>query len=155
VYFRCTFSTASMSLLRYYLFIHSFAPSFVLPSVFCLQRFDMVGRAGRASGLLKLSDVVLVWLSVWSDVQIVCIRSSWCHCIPKLPSSLASFKSRMVLPFGYWLTQVVLEKSPLSGCSSSSSYLFIYFSHSCRDNYLSLELGQSCRVGAADDQSWN
>jgi len=29
---------------------------------------------------------------------------------PKPPSSLASFKSRLVLPFWYWLTQVVLEK---------------------------------------------
>jgi len=33
-----------------------------------------------------------------------------------LPSSLASFKSRLVLPFWYRLTQVVLEKKPLSGC---------------------------------------
>ena len=31
----------------------------------------------------KLSDEVLVWLSVWSEVQIVCIWSSGCHCIPK------------------------------------------------------------------------
>ena len=31
----------------------------------------------------KLSDEVLVWLSVWSEVQIVCIWSSWCHCFPK------------------------------------------------------------------------
>jgi len=34
------------------------------------------------------------------------------------PSSLASFKSRLVLPFWYRLTQVVLEKRPLNGCSS-------------------------------------
>jgi len=27
----------------------------------------------------------------------------------------------MVLPFWYWLTQVVLEKRPLNGCSSRSS----------------------------------
>ena len=40
---------------------------------------------------------------------------------PKAPLSLASFKSRLVLPFWYRLTQVVLEKTPLSGCSSSSS----------------------------------
>jgi len=39
----------------------------------------------------------------------------------KNPSSLASFKSRLVLPFWYWLTQVVMEKRPLNGCSSSSS----------------------------------
>jgi len=57
---------------------------------------------------VKLSDDVLVWLSVWSEEQIVCIRSSWCHCHPKTPSYLASFKSRLVLPFWYQLTQVVL-----------------------------------------------
>ena len=42
---------------------------------------------------------------------------------PKARSSFASFKSRLVLPFWYWLTQVVLEKRPVNGCSSSvSSY---------------------------------
>ena len=40
---------------------------------------------------------------------------------PKSPSSLASFKSRLVLPFWYLLTQVVLEKRSLNGCSGSSS----------------------------------
>ena len=30
-----------------------------------------------------LSDEVLVWLSVWREVQIVCVWSSQCHCIPK------------------------------------------------------------------------
>ena len=39
----------------------------------------------------------------------------------KTPSSLASLKSRLVLPFWYQLTEVVLEKRPLNGCSSSSS----------------------------------
>jgi len=33
------------------------------------------------------------------------------------PSSLASFKSRLVLPFWYWLTLVVPEKRPLNRCS--------------------------------------
>jgi len=28
---------------------------------------------------------------------------------PKTPSSLASFKSKLVLPFWFWLTQAVLE----------------------------------------------
>jgi len=37
--------------------------------------------------------------------------------LPKIPSSLASFKSRLVLPFWYLLTLVVLEKRPLNGCS--------------------------------------
>ena len=70
----------------------------------------------KASGLYKLSDEVLVWLSAWSVVQIICIQSSWCHCHLKTPSPLASFKSRLVLPFWYCLTQVVLEKSLLNGC---------------------------------------
>jgi len=33
---------------------------------------------------------------------------------PQTPSSLASFESRLVLPFWYRLTQVVLEKRPLN-----------------------------------------
>ena len=36
------------------------------------------------------------------------------------PSSIVSFKSRLVLPSSYRVTQVVLEKRPLNGCSSGS-----------------------------------
>jgi len=54
----------------------------------------------------KLSDGALAWLSVWSEVQI-CIRPSGCHCHSL---SLASVKSRLVLPFWYRLTRVVPEK---------------------------------------------
>ena len=62
----------------------------------------------------KQSGGVLVWLSVWSEVQ-TCIWPSWCHCHLL---SLAPVKTRLVLPFWYRLTQVVLEKRPLNGCSS-------------------------------------
>ena len=51
----------------------------------------------------NLSGRVLACLSVWSEVQ-TCIRSSWCH-FHLL--SLASVKSRLVLPFWYLLTWVV------------------------------------------------
>ena len=44
---------------------------------------------------------------------------------PKTTASLALFKSRLVLSFWYRLTQVVQEKRPLNGCSSSSSILNI------------------------------
>jgi len=30
----------------------------------------------------KLSDEVLAWLSVWSEVQRICVWSSCCHCHP-------------------------------------------------------------------------
>ena len=43
----------------------------------CIPCFDAVCWAsGRASDLYRSSDGVLVWLSVWSEVQIVCIWSS-------------------------------------------------------------------------------
>ena len=60
----------------------------------------------------KLSGRVLVWLSVWSEMH-TCIWPSWCHC---LSLSLASVKSRLVLPFWYRLTRVVPDKGLLNGC---------------------------------------
>ena len=56
----------------------------------------LVGRQEEHPACKKLSG----------GVQI-CIRPSWCHC-HSLP--LALVKSRLVLPFWYWLTWVVLEK---------------------------------------------
>ena len=44
---------------------------------------------------------------------------------PQTPSSLASFKSRLVIPFWYRLIQVILEKRPLNGCCSSRSHYLI------------------------------
>ena len=58
----------------------------------------------------KLSGGVLVWLSVWSEVQTY-IWPSGCHSL-----SLASVKSRLVLPFWYRLTWVVPDKGRLNGC---------------------------------------
>ena len=54
----------------------------------------------------KLSGGVLAWISVWSEVQ-TCTWPSWCHCHSL---SLASVKPRLVLPFWYRLTWVVLDK---------------------------------------------
>jgi len=59
----------------------------------------------------KLRGEVLAWLSVWSEVQ-TCIWPSWCHCHSL---SLASVKSRLVLPFCYRLARVVPDKGPLNG----------------------------------------
>ena len=55
---------------------------------------------------------MLAWLSVWSEVQ-TCMRTSWCHC---RSLSLASVKSRLVLPFWYRL------KGPLNGCVCVTVY---------------------------------
>ena len=72
----------------------------------------LVGQQEGHPACKNLSGGVLVWLSVCSEVQ-TCIWSSWCHCHSL---SLASVKSRLVLPFWYWLTWVVPEKGPLNGC---------------------------------------
>jgi len=47
----------------------------LITATMCLQCFDTVGWASEEhSACKKLSDEVLVWLSVWSEVQIFCIR---------------------------------------------------------------------------------
>jgi len=48
----------------------------------------------------------------------ICIWSSWCHCHP-----IISCCSKIQNGFAFWcrLTQVVLEKKPLNGYSSSNS----------------------------------
>ena len=72
----------------------------------------LVGRQEGHPACKKLSGGMLVWLSVWSEVQ-TCIWSSWCHCHSL---SLASVKSRLVLPFWYRLIWVVPDKGPLNVC---------------------------------------
>ena len=79
--------------------------SFSLTTV--LWRLTMlVGSQEGHPACKKLSGGVLAWLSVWTEVQ-TCIWPSWCHCHSL---SLASVRSRLVLPFWYWLTRVVPEK---------------------------------------------
>jgi len=70
----------------------------------------MIGRQEGHPVCKKLSGGVLAWLSVWSEVQ-TCILASWCHCHSL---SLASVKSRLVLPFWYQHTWVVTDKGLLN-----------------------------------------
>ena len=79
-----------------------------LPSV--LWRCWLGGRKGIRL-VKKLSGGVLAWLSVWNEVQ-TCIWPIWCH---YHSLSLASVKSKLVLPLWYWLTRVVPDKGPLNG----------------------------------------
>ena len=71
----------------------------------------------------KLSSGMLAWLFVWSEVQ-TCIWPSWCHCHSL---SLASVKSRLVLPFWYRPIRVVPEKGPLNGCVCYYTALLFQF----------------------------
>jgi len=88
----------------------------------------LVGRQEGHPAYKKLSGGVLAWLSVWSKVQ-TCIQPTWCH---YHSLSLASGKSRLVLPFWYWLTRVVPDKGQLNGCVCSS-YPIMMARHSTHD----------------------
>ena len=76
----------------------------------------LVGRQEGHPACKKLSGEVLAWLFCLergADMHM----PSWCH---RHSLSLASVKSRLVLPFWYRPTPVVLEKGPLNGCVCSS-----------------------------------
>jgi len=42
--------------------------------------FLWVGCPTNSVKALKALSGILSWLSVWSEVQMICILSSWCHC---------------------------------------------------------------------------
>ena len=42
----------------------------------------LIGRHEEHPDCKNLSDEVLAWLPVWSQMQVICIWSSWCHCHP-------------------------------------------------------------------------
>ena len=84
----------------------------------------LVGRQEGHPACKKLSSGVLAWLSVWIEMQ-TCIWPSWCHCHSL---SLASVKSRLVLPFWYRLTRVVPDKRPLNGCVCVREEIIVCYS---------------------------
>jgi len=54
------------------------------------------------------SGEVVACLFVWSEVQMICILSSWCHCHP---SSLASAESRTAYSSGIALPRLPRKKA--------------------------------------------
>ena len=58
----------------------------------------------------KLSDEVLAWLSVWSEVQMTCISHG--QLMPLPPHHLCFSKIQNGLSFWNRLTQVVPDKGP-------------------------------------------
>jgi len=95
---------------------------------------------------VKNSGGVLAWLSVWSEVQ-TCIWPSSCHCHSL---SLASVKSRLVLPFWYQLTRVVLDKELLNRgvCVCVASETII---RHVSPKFLSLTKQLACKASELND----
>ena len=113
----CSGSASSKTVAKQIKLLKTFSPLLIR-----LQCFDTVGWvAGRASGLEKLSGGVLARLSAWSEVQ-TCICPSWCHCHSL---SLASVKSRLILPFWCRPTWVVPDKGPLNMCVCVICWYFV------------------------------
>ena len=92
--------TQKCSNLQKRLFIISWSQTIITVAFSALML--LVGWQEGHPASKKLSGGVLVWLSVWSEVQ-TCTWPSWCHCYSL---TLASVKSRLV----------VLDKGPLNGC---------------------------------------
>jgi len=83
---------------------------------YCLASLPLVlwhcwlgGRKG-IQPVKKLSGEVLAWLSVWSEVQMICIWSSYASSTAT-PSSLAPVKSRMVYLSGAGLPSLSWKKA--------------------------------------------
>jgi len=82
-----------------------------------------MGSVGAAHPVVLAPIVIFKHFFLCVGV-VVCLerRADCLHMVPlmplhlKTPSSLAPIKSRLVSPFWYRLTQVVLEKRPLNGC---------------------------------------
>jgi len=79
-----------------------------MPSVLMLWHCWLGSRKGIRS---VKNWVVGCWCGYRSGVR--CKLDGWCHCYSL---SLASVKSRLVLPFWYRLTWAVLDKGPLNRC---------------------------------------
>jgi len=78
----------------------------------------LIGHQEEHPACKRLSDGVLAWLSVCSEVQMVCIWSSWRHCHPII---LCFIRIQNVYAF---LVQIVLEKRPLNRWSDDQTPLF-------------------------------
>ena len=77
-----------------------------------LVLWHLVGHQEEHQSCKKLNDEVLVWLSVLSKMQMICIWC-WCHCHPVICCFL---RSRFVQPFWCLLTHIVSENRLLNGC---------------------------------------
>jgi len=84
----------------------------------------LVGHQEEYPACKKLSDEVLLWLpvSVWSEVQIVCMWSSWWHCHPKTLKSRLVYLSVTGLPRLSWKTHTHPFNVPFSGTTQVSRY---------------------------------
>ena len=130
----CSYTSSGSDCLMHY---STFLDKMYMPSV--LWRCWLGIRKGTQP---VKNWVVRYWHGyVWSNVQMICIWPSWCHCHPIIS---CSSKIQNGLPFWYWLTQVFLEKRLLNGCSSW---------HNVVANILLITYLQKLRYGDSTDNT--
>ena len=84
--------------------------------------------------------------------MVICLeRGADLHMARLMPLSLASVKSRLILPFWYWLTRVVPDRGPLNGCVYVCIYLSVRddrveFSRWCMCSQLQAFIWDSSRL---------
>jgi len=86
----------------------------------------LVGHQEENPAYKRLSHDVLAWLSVWSEVQMICIWSSWCHWYP---IDCCFIKIQIGLTFLVPAYQVVLLKWLLNRCLPFCSVHFRVTQH--------------------------
>jgi len=145
----CTLSSCVHVIqLSYLLVIYLFFVLWVKYAFSALTLF--VGRQERHLACKNLSSGMLAWLFAWSEMQ-TCIWPSWCNCHSL---SLASVKSRLVLPFWYQLTRVVPDKGPLNGCVCVCVVLFYRtWDNGCRNGTQSVKICYYCPQGSLSRKS--
>ena len=109
---RCLCSTGNMGpftfmhAATYRATISSFPALFPFSSCFSLPSVPLLSFSSSFPVMWWGTGVVICL--DWSEVQMICIWSSWCHCYPVIS---CSSKIQNDLPFWCRLTQVVLEKA--------------------------------------------
>ena len=115
--------------LLFVIFFGSVALLQFLPSVlwYCL----LVGHLKECLVCKKLSDQVLAWLYVWSEVHMTYIFSSWCHCDPTISCFIKiQIGSTFLVP----TYPGCPGKRQLNGCLSIALVMILYLFFVCRTN---------------------
>jgi len=94
---------------------------------YLFDTFSALTRFGIRKSTWPVSDEVFCGCLSGMKCRLFVYGPADTTAFPKTPSSLPSFKSCLSdgLPFWYRITQVVHEKRPLNGCSSSYIIYFI------------------------------
>jgi len=119
--FRCTYDLVDISrctVLHYWQcgICHMWYLWYCWSGIFAFSALTLLVGRQEEHPAGKWRDEVLVWLSVWGKVQMICIWSSWCHCHPIIS---ALIKIQIGLTFLVPAYQVFLGKRLLNGCLSA------------------------------------